>query len=218
MLDKIKNIESGSDYRGAGSQFLLKKNPYQRHYSRAAEVQDSVNISPALLFLNQINWKLKDFKHEANERMFIDFIVSNIEFQTNIEIVSLNSLHTLNYNIIKENKRQNNEKILAQLSVRLDGVDYERNDLIVDFNTMHVFLERLFRLNIQTELNMGDSMALKNLLDGLMTGLKDELDHVNSLLFIFFDKLTGIKLKNEDRLENMPEPVSIKRIKLINAK
>lgn len=218
MLDKIKNIESGSDYRGPGSQFLLNKNPNQRHFSRGTELHDSVNISPALLFLNQINWKLKDFKHEVNERMFIDFIVSNIEFQTNIEIVSLNSLHSLNYNIIKENKEERNQKILAQLSVRLDRIDYERNDLIVDFNTMHVFLERLFKLNVKTELNMGDSVALKNLLDGLMTGIKDEFDHVNSLLFIFFDKLTGIKLKNEIQLESVPEPVSIKKIKLINAK
>jgi hypothetical protein len=218
MLDKIKNIDSGSDYRGPGSQFLLKKNPYQRHYSRGTELHDSVNISPALLFLNQINWKLKDFKHEVNEKLFIDFIVSNIEFQTNIEIVSLNSLHSLNYNIIKGNEEDKKGKILAQLSVNLDGVDYERDDLIVNFNTLHVFLERLFKLNIETELSVGDSLALKNLLDGLMSGIKNELDHVNSLLFIFFDKLTGIKLKNDDRWEDVPEPVSIKKIKLINAK
>ena len=62
MLDKISNISAGSEY-GRSANTGSFNGLIGGAYNKKIGSHDSVNISPALKLLNQVNWKLKDFKH-----------------------------------------------------------------------------------------------------------------------------------------------------------
>jgi DNA primase large subunit len=217
MLNKIDNISPGSEYskasRPSGSSGSLAS-----AYVRQSYVHDSVNISPALQFLNQVRWRLKEFKHVAKEKLFLDFILSDIEFQTTIDLDSIERADYLSYHITKQGNETNlNSKIISDLSVKIENIHYDEGALLLNLSALNVFYQRIFKQRIYRELTQNDKYVIDELVNGISAGMQDEFEHLNNQLFIFLDKLEGIRVDKKGRKDfNQTEIVTVKSIRLIN--
>jgi len=218
MLSKIDNISPGSEYSKANRPAGFSGG-IASAYVRQSYVHDSVNISPALQFLNLVRWRLKEFKHIAKEKLFLDFIISDIEFQTTIDLTNVSQMDDLNYHIIKEgNEAFYNSKILSDLSVKIENIQYANDPVLINLSAFNVFFQRLFNEKIYRELTFNDKFILDELLSGISAGIREEFELLNNQLFVFLEKLEGIKVDKRYRKDiNHSEILTFKSIRLINA-
>jgi hypothetical protein len=218
MLNKIDNISPGSEYSKANKPSGFSGN-LAAGYVHQSYVHDSVNISPALQYLNLVGWKLKEFKHIAKEKLFLDFILSDIEFQTTIDLVSIEKADALYYHVIKEDSEHYyKSKIISDLAVRIDNIQYDEEPTLINLSALNVFFQRIFKQRIYRELTQNDKYILDELVSGISSGIKEEFEYLNNQLFIFLEKLEGIKIDNkEPNSSDTNEIVTIKSIRLINA-
>ena len=172
-----------------------------------------------MLYLNQINWRLKEFKHTSNEKIFISFVVSQIEFKTSIEINNLDSLSGLNYSVSKHGEGMGKRsEAIGDLYVRLDKISYTEEPRLINFSALNIFFQRIFSLNLHTELTRNDSKVINDLMDGIAGGIKNEFDYLNNFLFIFLDKLNGIRASRKELPPaGEDNAVVIKKIKMLHA-
>jgi hypothetical protein len=217
MLEKINNISTKSDYSKAvrTSNFgaILGST-----YTRKVDSHDSVDISPAFKFMNSVNWKLKEFKHVVDEKLLLGFILSEIEFHTTIDLVNLEKISLINYSVIKENKKDNpSRKIITDLSVKVNRINYSQDPVLINFSSLNVFFQRIFNLNIYREISREEKYFFDDLLEGIFFGIQEEFIHLNSHVLIFLDKLTGQRVgKKESSQKDYGETVVIKKFKVIN--
>ncbi len=217
MLDKISNISSGSEY-GKSVKTSSFNNFLGAVYNKKVDAHDSVNISPALQYLNLVNWKLKEFKHVENEKIYLDFIVSDIEFQTTIELPNLSGLSKLDYRVVKEKKGNNwRSKTFIELVSKLDKIQYDETPSLINFSALNILLQRIFDLNIFRELTAEDKYIIEELLADIKYGIKNEFESMNGFLFTFIDKLTGLKIIRNELQSDKTDPIIIKKIKVLNA-
>ncbi len=218
MLNKIDNISAGSEYSKSAKPAGFGINAASA-YNRRADVHDSVNISPAFQFLNQVNWKLKELKHSANEKLFLNFIISNIEFKTTIDLANLKILNSLDYNLMKEaNYEGSFLKIYSDLSAAVSEINYNEEPALINFSSMNVFFNRVIDLRIYREINRSDPYVIEDLLSGISYGIKNEFEQLNNQVFIFLDKLLKLKKENRQSEESdFYKAITIKTIKVVNA-
>lgn len=217
MLNKIDNISPGSEYSKASRPSGFTGN-LASAYVRQSYVHDSVNISPALQFLNLVRWRLKEFKHIAKEKLFLDFMLSDIEFQTTIDLVTIERANDLSYHIIKEGNETNyNSKIISDMLVKIENIQYDKEPELINLSALNVFFQRVFNQRIYRELTQSDKYIIDELVNGISTGMKDEFEYLNNQLFIFLEKLEGIRVDKKDRKEiNQNEIITVNSIRLIN--
>lgn len=217
MLEKINSISTKSDY----SQAVRTSNfgtILSSSYTRKVDPHDSVDISPAFKFLNSVNWKLIEFKHLVDEKLFLGFILSSIEFHMVIDLVNFQKINSFNYKVIKENKRDNpHKKIITDLSVKVSQINYSAEPVLINFSALNVFFQRAFGLNIFREISREEKYFFDDLLDGVFNGIREEFMSLNSHVLIFLDKLTGQRIgKKEVSPKEYGEIVVIKKFKVIN--
>ncbi len=217
MLEKINNISTKSDYSQAGhasnfGNFLNSAN------TRKVYPHDSADISPAFKFLNSVRWKLNEFKYITDEKLFLGFILSQIEFHTVIDLVNFEKLNVLNYKVIKENKEDNSlRKIITDLSVKIDGINYFEESVLINFSALNIFFQRVFYLNINREISRDEKYFFDELLEGIFYGIQEEFIRLNSHILIFLDKLTGQRVvKKDDSERDYGETLVIKKFKVVN--
>ncbi|MCL5030668.1 MAG: hypothetical protein M1480_16775 [Bacteroidetes bacterium] len=219
MLNKIDNVSAGSEYGKTGRPSGYIGN-FASAYTHHVDYHDSVNISPALQFLNQVQWRLKEFKHVANEKLYLSFIASEVEFQTSVDLINIDQLKYLNYHTIKEFKLSNESKtILSDFSAKISEVRYDNEPVLINFSALNVFFQRVLELRINRELTRSDKFIFDELVDGLTTGLKTEFIQLNNQIFIFINKLVGIKINSKEKAESdFNESLIIKNLKISDAK
>jgi len=217
MLNKIDNISAGSEFSKSTKPAGPGINAASVN-SRRADVHDSVNISPALLFLNQVNWRLKEFKHSGNEKLYLNFIVSNIEFFTKIDLVNLTKAESLNYNLLKEENTINSRvKIYTDISSGLKEIRYDMEPYLINFSALNVFFRRVMEMKIYRELTRGDSYIFNDLLNGITNGIQNEFEQLNNQVFVFIYKLINIKKENALNItSNFNETFTINSLKVIH--
>lgn len=217
MLNKIDNISPGSEYSKANRPVGFSGN-LATAYVRQSYIHDSVNISPALQFLNLVRWRLKDFKHISKEKLFLDFVLSDIEFQTTIDLVNIGRLDDLNYHIIKEgNESHNTSRIISDLSVKIENIKYDNERLLINLSSFNVFFQRIFNQRIYSELTNSDKYIIDELMSGISAGIREEFEYLNNQLFNFIDKLEGVRVDKRYRNDiNNNEILTFKSIKIIN--
>lgn len=217
MLEKISNISSGSEY----SKSVKTKtfgNALGAAYNKKVDSHDSVNISPALQYLNQINWRLKELKHGTDEKIFIDYIISDIEFQTTIELPNISALSSLAFKVIKDRNGNNwKSRTVIDIVSRLDDIAYNESPSLINFSALNIFFQRIFDMNIYRELSSEDEFLINELVSDLKYGMKNEFEHMNGYLFTFIDKLTGMQMRKGDGKSDLTEQITIKKIKVLNA-
>lgn len=92
MLERIVNIDSGFDFRQRQQR---RSGQFDKLFSHAADGKpfgnDSANLSPAALVLQKMHWQLLRLKNISSGRVFLNFVVDNIEFETELEPASTDS-------------------------------------------------------------------------------------------------------------------------------
>ncbi len=214
MLSKIINIAAGSDYKksnGSGNQNkFLRRNPYS-----SFQFHDSIVFSPALQYLTNVQWRLKEISNLSKGKLAVSFVASDFEFQTVVDLPNIESLKSVDYRIIKENSLDDQDnKILVEVEVKIEGVVEDNLPQAVTLETLQKLFNRLFVLKIENQLNKTNSVMLTEIIGDLLADLKTEFDSVNNQLFNFIEKLTELKITGVERFDNMHlEPLKINLIK-----
>ncbi len=214
MLNKIINISAGSDFKkssGNGSQNrFLRRNAYS-----SFQFHDSIIFSPALQYLTNIKWRLKEISHMSKGKLAISFIADDIEFQTVVDIPNIESMKTIDYKVIKEKAEDKSvNPMLVEIELRVEGINEETLPHSVTLNNLEKLFSRLFALKIENQLTRSNSVMLTDLIGDLLEDLKFEFDQVNNHLFNFIEKLTESKISASDKKDLRGiEPIKINLIR-----
>ncbi|MHB8578533.1 MAG: hypothetical protein ACYDA4_01570 [Ignavibacteriaceae bacterium] len=215
ILNKIDNISAGSDYNKA-SKAANSGNLLNINFARHLDLHDKVDFSPSLKYVNQINWKLKEFKHLVNDKLFLDFIVSNLEFQTTIDLANFQNLELLDYLVIKEiDNLKPKKKIITDISTYIGRTNYNQESLFIKFLSLNLFFQRMEDSNLTGDITVRDKFVLDNFVNDIINGIMKEFDLLNNQIFIFIDKLANLKLGvTEKSKKNHGDLLVIKKINI----
>ena len=90
---------------------------------------------------------------------------------------------------------------------------------LINLSALNVFFQRIFNQKNFKELNQNDQYLIEEIINGISAGIEEEFEYLNNQLFIFLEKLEGIRIDKKDiRKLNKSKIVNVKSIRLINAK
>lgn len=217
MLGRIINISTNPDFKQARKSAGFGKylNGTYVHHSGA---HDSVTLSPAVSFLNENKWLLKDIHQHPNDKMMLVLLIAGLEFSTTVDLLNINYLESLDYDVLKE-RHFNGEitKALTRFSVKVESLQFEEFENIIAFKGLNNLFERLFLLDLNCELDASESKIINNLLEGLQKEIRGEFDYVNSGILTFIEKLKGIKVPHKYSPEEDGDNITLLKIKTSNA-
>ena len=215
MLNKISNINSGLDLNRS-----VKHKKYKRSdsgsFQQHLDINDSINISPALAFFDDSNWKLRNLNKSSDNKIHLEFAVKEFDFRTIIDTANLANLSYLRYYVHKLNEMSiDNSSIEVELIVELKqrlNINYYDN-----LNMLDVLFSRVSRLNLRGELTRRDTNYLNQLFDGIQPGLYKEFEAISSVVMNFIEKYNGLNVELKKNNENLIDNnIAIDRIKIIN--
>ncbi len=187
MLNKIINIRPGTDYNKSANSG--KNGSFGKHLGMDKFLsKDSIHFSPAVIFLSQIKWGLKDLKYEPNEKLIIKFTTGGYEFSASINLASLRDMHIIMYDVQTLIDETN-----LSLTFSVPFNFYSTEDF---YEPRLSHLNRLFirtydAVSFKDDFEI-DELDHEDLIDGLKIGLLKEFDQINSYLLIFIEKYTNI--------------------------
>lgn len=216
MLNKIRNIEPGSDYRKAGK-FKGLGNNTKLIGSSLINISDSKDFSPALEFLAGVNWKLINLKFKSKESLFLDLKYDNYEFSTEIDLINQSYLTSLTYDISVVTKEGTEiRKLFARIAA---PVLHEKNNYEIEsknFTPLNTLFERYDSLEIDTELRQSDGSLIENLVIDIQKELVDLFDYINKIFLTFIAKLIQLPKVGEFDSEDYSDgSVILKSIKAV---
>ncbi|GAB6282812.1 MAG: hypothetical protein STSR0008_15620 [Ignavibacterium sp.] len=214
MLEKIHDINSNLNYKKENNNIIHSSNV--GNYTVKGNLNDTITFSSAALFLNNINWQLKELKINESDllgvatgKINIKFIVDNIEFKTEIDLLNRNNNDYQKYEVTKNYEEINeikNSTVFVSINLNeisiIKSIDYE-------LKTFHILFNRIFDYVMENGLNyekkdelidnkiIKDDYSLQLITDGLMPSLALELSSITNLLFEFIKRL-GYKITLPD--------------------
>ncbi|HET53898.1 MAG TPA: hypothetical protein ENN33_01625 [Ignavibacteria bacterium] len=188
MLKGIENIKSGSGAENSS------KNIYKKFLANSTLKQidshDSLNISKGYRILKEYNIDLKRFKKNEYGLLEIIFDLSAIEFSTLLNLDNLTNYIKLDYklNLINEP-----DSFVVSISTR---TYYSENiDNYLKINDIVYLMSRIKSLNVGNEINLSNTRALSNLLDGVYNAVLSEFNMINSILVKASKNIFNISIK-----------------------
>ncbi|MBZ0198453.1 MAG: hypothetical protein K8H86_01200 [Ignavibacteriaceae bacterium] len=218
MLGRITNISTNPDFKQS-----RKSQDFGKYFSGShthnTGIHDSVTLSPALLFLNEIKWHLKDINQTQSEKMLLVFQAASFEFSTTVDLININYLDKLEYDVLKERELNDGfTKALARFSVKINPNSFEELENIILFRGFNNLFDRLFLLDMDCELDASESKVIDNLLDGIDGEIRYEFNYINSGVLTFIEKLKGINIPRFKPLaDENGNLVTLLKIKTSNA-
>ncbi len=215
MLNKISNINSGLELNKSVKFRKYKKNgsgSFQSHI----DINDSINISPALAFFDDSNWILKNLNRSSDNKIYLDFTVHEFDFKMVIDAKNLNNISYLKYSVHKINEISVSNKLI-QADILVEPKQIPDINHYDSFNMLEVLFSRIARLNIATELTRNDTRNMDELLDNIFTGLYQEFESISGVVLNFLKKYTDTKIELKNTGENLIQNnITVDRIKIIN--
>lgn len=197
MLKGVAHINLNSGHENSG------KNVYRKFLKGAnikhEDIHDSINISQGYKILRDYNINLKKFRKNELGILEVKFTFDQIEFSTSLNIDSFTNFLKLNYDLIYIQ-----EKPDFIVSVFTNSYFPEQLNNYLKINNIIYLMERIKSLGISSEINISNTYALSNLLDGIYRGTLEEFKHINSVLVSVVKNIfnLGIKFLPETTLEN----------------
>lgn len=213
MLNRIRNIEPGSDYRKAGkfkgfgdSDKIIGQSNFS--------ISDSKDLSPALEFLAKINWKLINLKFKSKKSISLTLKIANYEISTVVDLLELSNLENFIYDITTQSSIEGNSSTyLAKFKSNITRI-IEISDLSnADLTPLDTLFERYHSLNFDTGLHQSDKLFIKNLLTDIQKELEELFDYLNKIFLTFIRKLTQLpridNFASKEYLEQVVTLISI---------
>jgi len=213
MLEKIENIAQGSDYQKSSGNNT--KSGYKRSLSSSySSVNDSILLSPAILFLSSINWKLKHL-HIEKDKLSIVFTFDNFDFSSALTIGEIPSIEKIDYLVKYPSDHQINASYLT-----INFSSYITQSIIDSSQTKHQLLD-LTKFCISVieaySYNSGlviDSIQIQDIYVRLEYDIKSEFAYLNKCLINFLEKYLSLKINPDKESEPAKSELKFKNIQL----
>ncbi len=89
--------------------------------------------------------------------------------------------------------------------------------MIVPFNNLNLFFQKVEEFGLTGDTNLNDQYILDNLVIDYLNGMVKEFEQLNNQVFIFLDKLAGIKLGTDRKINlSKNDILIIKQISVSN--
>jgi len=208
MLERIRDINPNLNYKKENGN-LINSSPVG-NYTVKGNLNDTITFSSAALFLNNINWHLKELRINESDKISVRFVVDNIEFKTDIELFNHLNYEYQKYEVSKDIEGINEiKKSMIFISINLNEI-YKTKNINYELKTFHSLFNRFLDYIIQTGLinqnknELKDNIIFENdysfqlITDGLIPSLIVELSNITNSLFEFIDRL-GYKINFENK-------------------
>ncbi len=214
MLNRIRNIEPGSDYKKAGkfkgfgdSDKIISHTNFN--------ISDSKDLSPALEFLAKINWKLINLKFKSKKSISLTLKFARYEISTVIDLLELSNLENFVYEISTQSFLEGKSRTyLAKFKSNFTHTSGITDLSNADLSPLDTLFERYRSLRFNTELKQSDKLFMNNLLTDIQKELEELFDYINKIFLTFISKLTQLpridNFDSKDYLEQLVTLISIK--------
>ena len=213
MLDKIENIAPGSDYKQSSDN--NKKSGYKRSLSNSYySVSDSISLSPAILFLSSINWKLKHLQIEK-DKLNIVFTYDNFEFSSSLTIGEIPSIEKIDYTIkYPADPQTNTNYITINLSSPIIQNFIDCNHIkyqLLYLTKFCISVIRAFGYNSGLSI---DSIQVQDIYVGFEFDIKSEFAYLNKCMLNFLEKYLSLKINPDIKPESIKSEFKFKYLQL----
>lgn len=209
MLKGVANINSNSGAENSS------KNIYRRILTsgiiRHEDVHDSLNISQGYRILKEYDLNLKKFRKNSKGLLEIQFDLSEIQFATLMDIENLTNFLKFDFDLkfIKDSP-----KFSASLFTKTHYSDHIQNYLKI--NNITFLMERINSLDVSSEINISNTRALSNLMDGAYNGILSEFKLINSILVRAAKNTFNFDIKHDPLSDVDNELILIQKITPFN--
>lgn len=215
MLEKITNISAGSDYKNATSKTGRYNRASQFINVLNSSMTDSISLSPAVSYLNSLNWKLKRI-NKIKENLVVIFEYDGYEFTANVGYAETALNNHIDY-LIKKFIEKFSNRVEINISIETPPLNKELQlkENEVNLFYLNLFVDDLLTLNEKVyELNENNYEVMK-LFNSRERNLKYEFNVINENLFHFIEKYLSIKLRAISNAEPVEDKILLRRVQLI---
>ncbi|MAT57493.1 MAG: hypothetical protein CMF23_05925 [Ignavibacteriae bacterium] len=188
MLGKIANINPDGKYTKA-KRYGNYENFLQKSFDSNFFPRDSIVFSSAAVFLSKIGWYLNEVKNHSKDKIHLNFIIDEIEFSADIDLVGFTvSSRQLLGMIKKSASSQKVIKTFVKVSVR--KLFYLEDEIMIrEMSGIKKLFEKIDQLKMEGNFDKYDSFAFNNLLDGIQSEVEEDFIFILSGLYTFIEKL-----------------------------
>ncbi|NMB82604.1 MAG: hypothetical protein GYA14_12385 [Ignavibacteria bacterium] len=191
MLEKVVNINPGSDYKKStgNPKYYKKVSGYQFATTSA---NDTLYISPATALLASLGWKIKKLNKDS-EKIQILFEVDELDFEASIFVFELNQHPKIDYKVSKKIKRFAYDIIVTGFfsTTLKSNQDEIVNDIKV--NGLNKFFNQFESPRFKKTSTITDFNVIETLLYDLRKEINNEFDLINNCFIKFLEKYISFK-------------------------
>ncbi len=217
MLEKISNISTKTSFKNKKRTKNFQEY-FQKSYIEKPSGKDAIILSPAVLFLNKINWQLKEITFPSEEKIHLNFSIQEFEFNTEIDFLDFYNTNRQLFKIIKTGTPPaNRDKTFIGLSIKKEILEIFDKLHFTDINGIRMLLERVGNLHIDGEIGKNDTFVLDNLMEGIEEQINEDFKDIMNSIYTFIDKLNKFNLINGYEFESDDSPhIIIEKIISLN--
>lgn len=213
MLNKIENISLNSERKETFK--LLSGDTSSISLHKKLNPLDSVTFSSALIFLSQLKWKLKSFRHNNSGQIHIEFLIGDFTFKCLLEFPTAYSKQ-INYTISNQELTDIN-RLNHTIQIAFDYDQFVNTPMegSIKLNFILLLFERVLSTEHIVNLHNLDTYYMERLTEDINNGLKEELNQIHKRLISFLEKLTGEEFTQQFDAEEKSEAKN-KSIKILS--
>jgi len=217
MLEKISNISTKTSFKNKKRTKDFQEY-FQKSYIEKPSGKDAIIFSPAVLFLNKINWQLKEITFPSKEKIHLNFSIQEFEFNTDIDFLDFYNTSRQLFKIIKTDPFPTNKnKTFIALSIKKEILEIFDKLHFTNINGIRMLLERVGNLHIEGEIGENDTFVLDNLMEGIGEQINEDFKNIMNSIYTFIDKLNKFNLINGYEFESDDSPhIIIEKIISLN--
>lgn len=210
MLEKVVNINPGSDYKKStgNPKYYKKVSGYQ---FVASSTNDSLYISPATSLLTRLGWKIKKLNKDS-EKLQIHFEIDELDFEASIYLFELNQNPKIDYKVSKKVKRFAYEVLVTSFfSAPLKSIQ-ENFATDIKVSGLTKFFEQFESPRFKKTSTITDYNVIETLFYDLSKEINNEFNLINNCFVKFLEKYISFKLINN--IASDDEGVTIKSLNI----
>ncbi len=192
MLNKISNIESAKGYKSSNNK--LRSTGYEKilHSYTATEDAplDSVQFSPATVFLSSVNWDSVELHYESSNDLILSFAISNINFTIELNFVDFYKTSHQKVLLKRKFSKYGKQKIQS-ITLLVKKPEIKIFDKYPKFEIPGI--KRLFykitNLNLEGQYSRNDIFTINELLDGIDDLIYEDFVNIFYVIYSFIAKL-----------------------------
>lgn len=194
MLEKVVNINPGSDYKKStgNPKYYKKVSGYQFTTTSA---NDTLYISPATSLLASFGWKIKKLNKDS-DKIQIQFELDGLNFEATFYLFELNQHPQVEYKISRKvNRFAYDVTVTSFFSIPFQAINSE---LVTDIKMYG--LNKFFNLfespRFKKPSTLTDANVIETLIYNLKKEIQNELTQINNCFLKFLEKYISYKPLN----------------------